>query len=675
MEKKRELIRLLCLGGFLCAVLIAFFCVLYNLQVVRHEDFQAKTVTSVGKSETVPAARGEILDRYGRSMVTNQVVYQVTLDTSLMGDKKNQIILELIRTAEEHGVTWSDSLPLSREGPFTVDLTSLSEGARERYSKLSGSLGWESVSGQGLLLELRKYYKLDETLSDREARQVMGVLYELSLRQEELLWSSYVFASGVDIDFISAVRERGLTGVNISPVTTRKYATTCAAHLLGRTGRMDGDEWRIYKEQGYAMDEIIGKDGAERAFESYLRGESGTRVVERNTSGKIVGETWKEEPEPGNHICLTIDLPLQEKLEQVLAEGIPNLPSKEAEGGAGVMIDVNSGAILAAASYPTYDLTTIYQDAAAYQEAVKDPLHPFNNRAFNGLFAPGSTFKPLTAIAALEEGIITPTTKILDTGRYNYYSSRGPACWIYNQQGRTHGSINVTRAIEVSCNVFFYDVGRRLGIKKLGEYAERFGLGQPTGVELPEETGVVAGPRYTESQGQTWYEGSVLSAAIGQENNQFTPLQLANYTATLANGGTHYAAHLLKSVKSNDYTQIVEEYQPQVLDVIEMDPDNLAAVKQGMLDLTQGSLARYFKGLDMKVGAKTGSAEVSAGTESNAVFVCFAPYDDPQVAMAFVVEHGGTGSELAAFAAEMLSYYFTAQQELNTTVAENTLLH
>lgn len=675
MEKKRELLRLLCLGGFLCAVFVAFFCVLYHLQVVRHDDFQAKTVTSVGKSETVPAARGEILDRYGRSLVTNQVVYQVTLDTSLMGKEKNNIILELVRIASEQGVAWPDGLPLSLDAPYTFRLSSLTETGQERYTKLSDALGWESISGHGLLLELRRYYELDDTLSDYEARLVMGVLYELSLRQEEIIWSGYVFASDVDIDFISAVRERGLTGVNISPVTTRKYATNYAAHLLGRTGPMDKDEWRVYKELGYAMNETIGKDGVEQAFESYLRGESGTRVVERNTSGKIVGETWTQEPEPGYNICLTIDLPLQEKLEQVLAEGIPNLPSKEARGGAGVMIDVNSGAILAAASYPTYDHTTIYQNAELYQSTAKDELEPFNNRAFQGLYSPGSTFKMVTAIAGLEEGIITPSTKILDTGRYTYYTSPRPACWIYKQHGGTHGLINVTRAIEVSCNVFFYDVGRRVGIKTLGSYAERFGLGQPTGVELPEQTGVVAGPRYTESQGQTWYEGSVLSAAIGQENNQFTPLQLANYTATLANGGTHYAAHLLKSVKSNDYTEIVEEYEPQVLDVIEMDPDNLAAVKKGMYDLTHGSLARYFKDLDVEVGAKTGSAEVSAGSESNAVFVCFAPYDDPQVAMAFVVEHGGTGSELAAFAAEMLSYYFTAQQDLDTTVAENTLLH
>jgi penicillin-binding protein 2 len=281
----------------------------------------------------------------------------------------------------------------------------------------------------------------------------------------------------------------------------------------------------------------------------------------------------------------------------------------------------------------------------------------------------------VTAIGGLEEGIVTPTTKIVDTGRYTYYKDYQPQCWIFRQYGRTHGPQNVSEAITNSCNVFFYDVGRRLGIEKLGDYARLFGLGEYTGVELPEAKGVVAGPEFTQSIGGVWNAGSTLSAAIGQENNQFSPLQLANYIATLANGGSHYSAHLLKSVKSADFSEVLVERKPELVDAINIKEENLNAVKMGMQELTEsGSAARYFKDLDVQVGAKTGSAQVAADQESNAVFVAFAPFDDPQVALAIVVERGGSGSELGAIAADILTYYFHAEETLEAPDVENTLV-
>lgn len=673
MEKRKELFRLVSLTLLLGLLMACFVLLLFDLQVIHHADYLARTVKAVGRTETVPAARGELTDRYGRPLVTNQVIYQATLDTALMGEDKNTILLDLMALARERDVTWPDNLPLSRQAPYTLTLDSLTESARKNFDALCKAMNWTVQDGPGLLATLRSAYKLPKELSDADARDLCGVLYELSLRSKEVLWSEYIFADHLDMDFITAVRERSLTGVIISPVTTRKYATTYAAHILGRTGKMDSDEWKTFKELGYAMNEVVGKDGVERAFESLLRGQAGTQVVERNAKGKMISQHWTKEPQPGYNVALTIDLPLQQKVEDVLAAKLPTL-SDTAKGGAAVVIDVNTADVLAMASYPTYDLTTIYKDTQLYQEAAHDPLDPFNNRATLGLYAPGSTFKPMVAIAALEEGVIEPNTRIRDTGLYTYYRSPQPACWIYRQYRSTHGLVNVTRAIEVSCNVFFYDTGRRLGIQRMGEYARKFGLGMPTGIELPEKQGVVAGPEYTESQGKTWYDGSTLSAAIGQENNQFTPLQMANYTATLANGGTHRAAHLLKNVKSSDYSQVVETYQPQVLDTIDISPENLAAVKQGMLDLTTtGSLGSYFRGLDFQVGAKTGSVQVSGAT-STATFICFAPYDDPQVAMAIVAEAGGSGSGLAALAAEILDYYFSSQSGFGTAVEENTLL-
>ncbi|MEG2454991.1 MAG: penicillin-binding transpeptidase domain-containing protein [Oscillospiraceae bacterium] len=661
----------LALGVIFCV----FFGILVNLQVVHGAAYAAQSKRKIAVTEVVPASRGPILDRYGRPLVTNRITYQVTLDTALMKTERDETLLRLLKIAKDQGVAWTDNLPVTAVYPYTFTLQDQRESVQKQFAALCAKMKWRSDTVEHLFEDMEKSLRLSPELTPEEKRGLLGILYELQLRAKEVTWSGYIFASGVDIDFISAVKEQGLAGVKIDPVTVRQYNTTAAPHILGRTGLMDQEEWKVYQELGYAMNESVGKDGAEKAFESWLRGTAGRRAVETNDKGKIVSQSWIEEPKPGGSVSITVDLPLQQKVEQSLKTHIPNL-KKGVEGGAAVVVDVNTGGILASASYPDFDLSTVYADNAVYQQAATDPLKPFLNRVTQGLYSPGSTYKMVTAIGGLEEGIISPTTKILDTGKYMYYApSFTPACWIYRQYGGTHGAVNVSKAIEVSCNVFFYDVGRRLGIRKLEEYAQKFGLGKKTGIEIPESTGIIAGPDYTESIGQVWYEGSVLPAAIGQENNQFTPLQLANYVATLVNGGHHYSTHLLQTVKSSDFSQVLYTRAPEELDTIDIAPENLAAVKKGMLALTEkGSVAHYFRDLDVKVGAKTGSAQVSAASESNAVFVCFAPYDDPQIAMAIVAEKGGSGGELGAIAADVLSYYFSTQDAMGTVTGENVLI-
>lgn len=682
--------------------LILFTLTLYQLQVVNGAEYAARATRKIARTETVEAARGEILDRYGRVLVYNELTYQITLNTSLMGTaaQRNETISALLALCSTHGVVWNTTFPVTGQAPYRTALTEATGTARSRFQRLMEAYGWTDGDIQSLLAEfeagtdalrtdaeplaqnlmdqMRATFKVDPALPDDQARDLLAVLYELALRQKDIARVAYIFSTqGVEIGFITAVKESGLPGVIIEPTTMRRYATEFAAHLLGRVGSISDTDWEYYKERGYAMDETVGRDGMERAFESYLRGTAGTRAVETNSTGKVVSESWLLDaegnelvPQPGYNVISTLDLRLQEAVERALADVIPTL--EDARGGAAVVIDVNSGGILASASYPTFDLSTYSADFNTLREAENNPLF---NRAFMGTYAPGSTFKMVTAIGGLEEGIITPTTRILDTGRYYYYKDYQPQCWIYRQNGGTHGSQNVTQAIKNSCNVFFYDTGRRLGIDKLDQYAHLFGLGDPTGVELPEETGVVAGPEYTQSVGQVWNEGSTLPAAIGQENNQFTPLQLANYVATLANGGHHYSAHVLKSVKSHDYGTVIYERQPDLIDAINISQANLDAVKAGMLDLTEtGSAARYFRDLDVKVGAKTGSAQVGGSSVSNAVFVAFAPFDDPQVALAVVVERGGSGSELGAIAADILTYYFHAEQTLEAPATENTLI-
>ena len=697
MERKQLLLRIGALVLVLAAMLTAYGGVLYDLQIVKGEDYAQQSVRKIAYPETVTASRGEILDSYGRVLVSNRTSYQVQLDTAQMGQERNDILLGLLEVCREEDVAWTDTLgqslsaqaPVSylRNDPFHSTDSETGETSLTWLGRVAEENGWLEEDGgiptaAALLERMRETYGLDESLTDQEARDLAGVLYELELRSREITYSTYVFAEDVDIDFITKVKERGLSGVNIVATSVREYNTSYAAHLLGRVGPIYSEEWEYYQSldvdgdgtPDYQMDDTVGKDGAEQAFEQYLRGTDGVRIIEKNTSGKTVSESWRTEPVPGGNVTLTIDIDLQAKVEQVLAEGVEGLNSDEVEGASAVIIGVDDGSVLAMASYPTFDLANY---SANYNDYVSDPLKPLFNRALQGQYAPGSTFKMVTAIAGLEEGIIEPDTQILDTGVYTYYGANGPRCWIYSQGRGTHGLQTVSQAIQNSCNVFFYDVGRQVGIRGLQKYAAAFGLGESTGIELYEETGVMAGPEYTEAHGDTWYDGNTLSVAIGQESSQFTPVQLANYIATLVNGGTRYQVHLLQSVKSYDFSEVLYEYEPVVLSTIDIEPENLEAVKEGMLALTtQGSVARYFADLGVQVGAKTGSAQVSSANtdSSNAVFVCFAPYDDPEIAMAIVVEKGGTGSQLGAMAAEILEYYFSAADTQGAVSAEGTLI-
>ena len=746
----------------LLALMVAVMgATLYDLQINNGDNYYRETQRKIADTQTVPAARGQILDRNGQVLVSNKVVYQVTLETKRMGDDRAKILLELINAARAENVEWTDSLPISQTAPFhfttdtpyysyVLDDDGKATRALTRLGHLAVAMKWiddptadpepeEEPAARpepGLMDKLKAFLKGESgqpevpkepdrpeplpdaehllgkmcasfdiagegavdvkqaqrngesvptlnigDMSQEDARALAGVLYEVYLRTKEVyIATEYVFAEDVGIDFISRVKERALTGVVIEATTVRRYHTQYAAHLLGRVAQMDRNEWAYYKtvdEDGdgvpdYQMNNVIGKEGVEKAFESYLRGRPGTRRVERNTQGQVVSQTWLSEPEPGGNVTLTLDIGLQAYVENVLAESIPKLESKLKEGGACVVVDVDTAEVLAAASYPTFDLTNYGQEV---KDKADDPLTPFVNRAINGAYPPGSTFKMLTGIAGLEEGVVTPSTQIRDLGRYTFYGPNGPACWIYNQRRGTHGPVNVSRAIEVSCNYYFYDVGRQLGIDVLDEYAALFGLGEKTGIELDERTGNVASPAFTESMGQTWYDGNTLSAAIGQESSQFTPLQLSNYIATLVNGGTRRAAHLLKEVKSSDFSQVTYRCEPEVLATIDIQENNLNAVKAGMLALTKSSLSRYFQDLPFNAGAKTGSAETSrTADDSHAVFVCFAPYENPEIAIALVVEHGGTGSGLAGMAADIMEYYFSSQETREEIAVENTLI-
>ena len=666
--------RVYVLLGFFCAFLVLFFAVLYDAQVVHGSENRARSITSNTASETVTASRGIITDRNGKVLVSNRLAYTLVVDKSSFGKDEaalNNAIWQLIQLCQEQGVTWNDTLPMTTGSSPQLTSKSLTKSFREYLDdhKLPTDGGSAEV-----LAAMRKLYKVDDSYTDAQARLIVGVRYELDGR------SSYTFAEDVSTELLGRITDGKYRGVTIKTAAARVYNTKLAAHILGTVGAIWQEEWRSdestgyvgYADKGYNMNDLVGKDGVEKAFEEYLHGKDGKRLITTDENGKITGELYTREPQPGGTVALTIDIDLQQVVEDTLASTIQGMIDKDSNerGGAAAVIQVGTGEVLAMASYPTYDLETFNQD---YDELVKDERLPMFNRATQGVYAPGSTFKLCTSVAALEEGIITPSTIIEDKGIYTYYVDPQPMCWIWRQAHTTHGRINVSQAIVDSCNYFYYEVGRLTGIKKLDEYATAFGLGQSTGIEIGDVSGVLASPEWAKAHDREWTDGQTITAAIGQSYNLFTPLQLANYVATLVSGGEHYEAHLLKNVKSYDNSRVIGVYSKGPLNDLNISDSTMAAVTKGMHDLTYDSLRSAFSRCVVEAGAKTGSAQV--GTDiANGTFVAYAPYDDPEIAIAIVVEKGGSGSLLANAAVDIINAWFTRDGTGATAAGEDALM-
>ena len=667
---KRRVIALLVFFG---AFLLLFAAVLYDAQILHGGENRAKSISSNAASETVTASRGIITDRNGKVLVSNRLAYTLVFDRSGFDDDAalNAAILRLVQLCEETGTGWNDTLPIGRVGNFLRYSNARSETFDKFIEKNDLTSG---ASGRQLLSELRELYHVDESLSEREARLIVGVRYELHSRD------SYTFAEDVSTEVLSLITDGRYEGVTIRTASARVYNTALAAHILGTIGPIWQEEWSSsedtgyvgYADKGYSMNDLVGKDGVEKAFESHLRGTDGRRLITTDETGKITGELYTREPQPGGTVALTLDIDLQADVEAALAETISGMIDKDSNerGGAAAVVSVGTGEVLALASYPTYDLSTFNED---YDELVNDQRLPMFNRATQGIYAPGSTFKMVTAVAALESGIITPSSIIQDRGIYTYYKDPQPMCWIYSQTGSTHGRINVSQAITDSCNYFFYEVGRLTGIRTLDSYASQFGLGQSTGIEIGDSSGVLASPEWAESHDQEWTDGQTITAAIGQSYNLFTPLQLANYVATLVGGGDHYQAHLLKNVKAYDNSRLLYMYGDKPMNTVEISDSTLSAVTRGMHELTvSGSVAYAFENCVVSAGAKTGSAQV--GTDiANGVFVAYAPYENPEIAVAIVIEKGGSGAALANTAVEIINSWFSRAQD-GAAIGENTLL-
>ena len=665
--------RVMILLGVFGAFLLLFGAVLYDAQILHGSENRARSISSNATSEVVPASRGIITDRNGKVLVSNRLAYTLVFDRSGFTDDAslNDAILRLIRLCQETGTAWNDTLPIAQTGSFLRCTNDRSESFTQYLEKNKLTA---TAAGRQLIAEMRALYHVDESLSEKDARLVIGVRYVLHSRD------SYTFAEDVSSEVLSLITDGRYEGVSIRTASARVYNTTLAAHILGTIGPIWQEEWSSnektgyvgYADKGYSMNDLVGKDGVEKAFEEYLRGTDGRRLITTDEDGKLTGELYTREPQPGGTVALTLDIDLQADVERALAQTITGMIDEDSNerGGAAAVVSVGSGEVLALASYPTYDLSTFNED---YEDLVADERLPMFNRATQGTYAPGSTFKMCTAVAALESGIITPSSIIQDRGIYTYYRDPQPMCWVYRQGGSTHGRINVTQAITVSCNYFFYEVGRLTGIRTLDSYASQFGLGQSTGIEIGDSSGVLASPEWADSHNREWTDGQTITAAIGQSYNLFTPLQLANYIATLVGGGEHYQAHLLKNVKEYDNSRLLYVYDDEPLNTVEMSGSTVEAVTKGMHELTvSGGVAFAFRDCVVSAGAKTGSAQV--GTDiANGVFVAYAPYEDPEIAVAIVIEKGGSGAALATAAVEIINSWFSHTDD-GAAIGENTLL-
>lgn len=663
----------------LAAVLSLYGATLYEYQIVHGAEYASNAMETTSTTYAVNAARGSILDRNGVLLASDEVVYDISLNRSAIMRAKstNDLILELAHLAQENGVSYNDTFPVTMSGPFQFR----ADATEQSVSRLLDYMDYygvdENIPASDLIIWMKEHYGIDYTTSLRDARMIIGIRYELDLRLIINI-DPYVFAEDVDESFVALLAERDLAGVSPVATSRRVYHTPYAAHLLGYTGQMNAEEYEVYKELGYSMNATVGKDGVERAFEEYLHGTDGSVTVTQAPGGEVVNRVVNEQATAGQNVYLTVDIGMQEVAEKSLAKTITELnesrdeDEEKATGGAVVVLDVNTGGALVSASYPTYDLNTFLSN---YTTLSEDPAQPLFNRATMGVYNPGSTFKMVTSFAGMSSGKISAYSTVTDKGKYTAYEGFQPTCWAYPYA--SHGTINVVGALKHSCNYFYYWLGDLIGADAISNAAQQFGLASKTGIEISEETGTLATPEYKrEALNEDWYAADTLITAIGQGHNMFTPVQLANYIACIANGGTLHSVTLLDKIVSQNYAETVLSSTPNVLNQFDATSISyIEVLQEGMRAVTQrdGTAGTLFGNYKVKVAAKTGTVQSDASEINNGVFVCYAPAYDPEIAIAVVVQNGGSGSGIMSIAKDILDYYFSDYSE-DEIVIENTLI-
>ncbi len=682
-------------------LLTVYLVALYKLQIIEGEANYNRSSELTNTERVVTAARGNIYDRYGRTLVSNEETYNLKIDTDKLfaNDDPNSVILELVHMVQGYGDEYTDDLPITMTPPFEYDpdMTAIQRTMLDAYYVR------QEIDPNSTAVELMSYmrtrYNIDNSYSAEEMRIIAGVRYSINVRYA-VPTADYIFVEDASMKLISSIMENKLVGIEVERAYSRKYGTEYAAHILGYTGLMTQEEYEKYSLLNYSTDAMVGKDGVEYAFENYLHGKDGKVIETRNSAGTVLATVYEEEPEPGNHVYLTIDSVLQEQTERILANGVSilkqNIAQKRAEGtargdynvdlkdeitgAAAVVVNVKTGEPLAMASWPTYNVATILED---YQELLEAENAPLFNRTLMGTYAPGSTFKPCTAIAALTMGIVNTEDKIKCEGVYTRYAAEGyaPECWIWNstKDHLTHPEENVTTAIRDSCNYYFYSIGNFLGVDDLGKFAANFGLGEYSGIELVEAKGNMSNQaNHMDYAGTEWRIGDTLQAAIGQSDSVFTPIQMAEYCATVANSGTRYSASILKSIRNYDYSEKLYDREPTVMSTVESAEYNWAAVHEGMWQVLNDYIneknVNVWVDCPWRVAGKTGTAQKGEGIQNDGIFMCYAPYKDPEVAIFVVVERGGAGADVQFIARHIMDAYITIMGYSDTSETEMTLL-
>jgi penicillin-binding protein 2 len=677
-------------------VLMVVFCFrLYDLQIVSPGGI-TDNVTTFTTYTTVKAARGDILDQNGNVLVSNRASYNLVMNhyVILTTDGTNEFLYKLVKCCQAHKINYTEHFPITSQRPFAYTLNDQTAAWQSNFQTYLNMIGVDSdISAPLLIDKLRQHYDIPQSWTQEEARLVIGLRYEMDLRACIPSLPNYVFLEDVSDKNLSYIMELNIPGLNVEATTVREYNTKYAAHILGYVGAMTPRQWETYKDNpDYTMDSSVGQDGFEAAFEEHLHGVDGLREDTVTISGELVSSRYIVEPKAGSNVEVSIDINLQRAAEDTLDQVIRDLRNQEdgkdgqdAEGGAVVAIDVKTGQVLVCASYPTYDLSTFFENYSAILDTEYSPLF---NRALQGTYAPGSTYKMSMVVAGIDAGEINSGTTIYDSGIWDKdgdelekYPNFQLYCHQYANYHDIHEHMNAAEALMVSCNYFFYDLGDRITLSAIDSTAKGLGLGESTGVELAERVGYRANKETKKllhpNEFNGWNPGDQVTAAIGQSDNRFTPMQLCSYTMALANRGTRYKATFLNRVVSADYRTLLLESKPSVLSTFNISDDAYKAYSEGMYLVTQrtddwkGTAYDIFKNYPIQIAAKTGTAETDSGGSDNGSFVCYAPYENPQIAIAVYGEQAGHGSTLAKVAKAIMDIYFELGGIGNVNANEN----
>lgn len=637
--KKKSQLQLTFFSILLAAAVAFYGFHIYSIQVVNAAQYTDKNDGAASvRTAVLKAPRGEILDCYGRQIAINRDGYNVVFNKAYVKDNLNEVILTLVNLFKEKKIEYKDDLPMEASAPYAFK----ADGDTAKLIKKLELAHY--ATAENCFDRMVEKYKL-EAYSEEEQRKIMGVRYGMDIADFSISYP-YTFAEDIPTELMRKISESGflLSGVSVDVVPFREYVdTSLAVNLIGSVGPIFAEDWEEYKEKGYSYNDKVGKSGIEKWGEEYLRGTDGEITYRIDANGNIISSEVTKDPVAGKTIMLTLDKKIQRSAQNSLEKTVKDLKADGSSviAGTAVAVKIDTGKVICAANYPTYDSATLGKN---YEKLSKDPSKPLTDRAFQGVYPIGSTIKPIVSVAALENGLYHQGETVRCVMTYDYFADYKPKCMHY------HGPMNLKNALAKSCNYFFFEMGRRLGAVKLTDYFKQFGLGVATGVEVNDSKGILLEPK---SNGG----GDTLQIAIGQLN-AFTPLQLANSAATLANGGTHYRASLISRVVSYDMSEVYDESEPEVLNTVSIKDSTLKAVKEGMLSVTEDGTGRKALGdYPIKVGGKTGTSQVT-GKADHSVFIAYAPFDNPEIAISVVLEHGSNGFAAGSVVRDILDAYF-----------------